>query len=83
MLVEKMGIIIDEATRFALIEEFERETDPASKWGLSILLINQHDSAERFYHNHVEIKDSPLTDEDMERIMSISSSYFSMFFKNS
>ena len=83
LILEKKEIIIDESMYPALIEEFDREEDLSSKWGLSILLMNRHLPADQFYHDYCEVGDSPLNDEDMERIEPFSVTYFNKFFKNS
>jgi hypothetical protein len=80
---EKMDIIIDESVYPALIEEFNQEKELSSKWALSILLMNIYKPAELFYHKYCDPRESPLKDEDMERIKPIAVSYFSLFFKSS
>lgn len=83
LIFEKMDISIDESMHLPLIEEYDREEDLSSKWGLSILLMNIHLPAEQFYHDYCELRDNPLTDEDLERIKPVSASYFNKFFKKS
>jgi len=79
-ILERMDIIIDESMYLALIEEFDREEDLSSKWGLSTLIMNRHLPAEQFYHDYCEIKDITLSDEEVERIKPVSVAYFNKYF---